>query len=415
MDLTLSEEQEMLRKTARDFLEKFSPEKVVREMQWDERGYSPELWKKLAELGWLGVAYPERYGGTGGNILDLALIYEEMGRVMFPSPHLSTVVLCGLLILNAGSEKQKAELLPKIASGDLVMALAWTEPGASWEADGISVQATPDGEGYIIDGTKLFVHDASVADKILCVTRTSNEGAAEKGITLFLVDTKSPGLRRTMLKTIAGNNKQCELRFNNVRVPRKNIIGRLNGGWGPLEKVMRIGAVMECAQMVGGGQKVLELTVEYTRTRVQFDAPIGVNQYVQDHCVHLLTYVETSRLMTYQAAWKLSQGLPGDLEVAMAKAWTSDSHEKACWRAHQVFAGSGFVRDSVLPLYTMRGKVHQLYLGDAAYYRKRVANDLDKWKAPPKPRGKPLKVWEKGGAEPWHEKDIPKWPWAKSY
>lgn len=411
MDFALSEEQEMLKKTAHDFLESNCPESLVREMERDEKGYSADLWHKIAELGWLGIVFPEKYGGTGGSPLDLAILHEEMGRAMFPSPYLSTVVLCGLTILAAGNEEQKAELLPKIAKGDVILALALTEPSASWDAEGVTVQATADGDDYIINGTKLFVHDAHIADYLLCVTRTKDGAVPEEGVTLFLVDAKSPGLSYTLLKTMAGNNKQSEVIFNKVKVPRKNMVGKLNGGWAPLAKVLQQGAVMQCAEMVGAGQQILELTVDYAKTRVQFDNPIGVNQWIQDHCIYLFNCVDGSRWVTYQAAWRLSENLPCDMEVAIAKAWASDAHEQACWRAHQVLSGVGFTMErGVLPLYTRRAKVQQLYLGDSAYHRKKVAQLIENW-SPTIPKGKARGLWEK--REPWGEKDLKIWPWVQ--
>lgn len=399
MEFTLSEEQEMLKTMARDFLEKECSESFVREVEEDDKGYSPELWRKIAGLGWLGLAYPEKYGGTEGSFLDLAVLYEEIGRAMFPSPHLSTVVLCGLTILDAGSEEQKVDLLPRIAKGDLILALALTEPesswdGKAWDAEGVTVPATADGDDYIIDGTKLFVHDAHIADYLLCVTRTQQGVVPDKGITLFLVDAKSPGISYTPLKTTAGD-KQSEVVFDKVRVPRKNIVGELNGGWAPLAKAIQVGTVLLCAQMLGAGQRLLELTVDYAKTRIQFDMPIGINQYIQEHCVYLLRDVDGSRWSTYLAAWKLTEGLPCDLEVAIAKAWSSDAHERACWRAHQVHAGVGYAADAGLPpLYSRRGKTLQLYLGDTAYHKEKIAQQLEKWPALRKPKGKPLGLWE---------------------
>ena len=400
MDFSLNEEQEMLKTMARDFLEKECPESFVREIEKGDQGYSPELWRKIADLGWLGLVYPEKYGGTGGSILDLAVLYEEMGRTMFPSPHLSTVALCGLAILAAGSEEQKADLLPKIVNGDLILALALTEPesswdGKAWDADGVTVHATPDGGDYIINGTKLFVHDAHIADYLLCVTRTSDGAMPEDGITLFLVDAKNPGISYTLLKTTAGD-KQSGVAFDKVKVPRKNIVGELNEGWSSLTKVLQQGAVLLCAEMVGAGQRVLELAVDHAKTRIQFEQPIGINQYVQEHCVYLLSDVEGSRWATYQAAWKLSENLPCDMEVAIAKAWTSDALERACWRAHQVLAGVGYTVDAgVLPLYSRRAKGQQLYLGDTAHHLKKIAQQVDKWSPPEMPKGKALGLWEK--------------------
>jgi len=409
MDFSYSEEQRMLKEMARDFLEKECTEKFVREIEAGDEGYSPEQWKKIAGLGWLGFIYPEKYGGTGGNILDLCVLYEEMGRAMFPSPHLSTVILCGLTIFNVGSEQQKSELLPKIANGELIMALALTEPEASWngkpwEAEGITVKATPDGDNYVIDGAKMFVHDAKIADSLLCVTRTKEGASPEDGITLFLVDAKSPGISMELLVTTAGD-KQCEVVFDNVKVPKANIVGALNGGWAPMEKVIQQGAVLLCAQMVGGAQKLLELTVDYAKTRIQFEQPIGVNQYVQEHCVLLLSEVDSSWWLTYNAAWKLSEGMPDAIDIAMAKGWVSDAYEKACWRAHQVFGGVGYtVHDGVLPLYSRRGKSLKLNLGDAKHHLEKVAGELEKWPEPPKPKGKALGLWD--GID---EQKIPGW------
>jgi len=415
MDFSLSEEQEMLKTMARDFLEKECPESFVREMEEDEEGYSPEIWRQIADLGWLGLVYPEKYGGTEGSIVDLAVLYEEMGRAIFPSPHLSSVVLCGLTILNSGSEEQKADLLPKIANGDLILALALTEPesswdGQAWEPEGVTVRATPDGNDYIINGVKLFVHDAHIADHILCVTMTKEGGRPEEGITLFLVDAKSQGLSCTLLKTVSGNNKQSEVVFDKVKVPKKNMIGELNGGWAPLAKVMQVGAVMLCAEMVGVGQRALELAVDYARTRIQFDMPIGINQFVQEHVVQLVCDVDGSRWVTYYAAWRLSEGLPAELDVAMAKAWTSDAHERACWRAHQVFAGVGSTETlHIMPIYTRHGNLAQFYLGDTAFHMEKVADELEALPPPEKPKGKPLGLWDKPEEDP-----VPVWqPWRE--
>jgi len=395
MNFDLTEEQEMLKTMGRDFMEKEYPELTARDILKSPEGYSPELWKKIANLGWLGMIYPEQYGGMEMGVLDMAILYSGMGRAMFSSPHLSTVVLCGLTILNAGIEEQKTEFLPRIAGGDLIMALAWTESSASWDPDGVAVTARADGDDYVINGTKLFVHDAHIADYILCVTRTRDEGAPEDGITLFLVDAQTPGIEITLLRTMAGNNKQSEVIFNDVRVPKQNMVGPLNGGWAPLFKTMQVGAVMVCAEMVGTGQKAGELAVDYAKTRIQFDQPIGINQYVQEHCIMVFEEVNASRWLMYQAAWKLSQNMPCDIEVAMAKGFGSDSHERAMYRAHQVFAGVGYaVELGMMPLFTRRSRMLMLYLGDSDYWMDKVAGEMDQWPEPERPQGKPLGIFD---------------------
>ncbi len=408
MNFEMSEDQQMLKTMARDFLEVECQESLVREIWKGDEGYSPNLWRKIAELGWLGMAFPEQYGGTGSTILDLAVLYEEMGRAMFPSPHLSTVILCGLTILDIGSEEQKAEFLPKIVNGDLILALALTEPdsswgGEAWEANGVAVPATADGDDYIIDGTKLFVHDAQISDYLLCVTRTGDGVKPENGITLFLVDAKSPGISYTLLRT-TGGDKQSEVVFDKVRVPKTNMVGKLNGGWPSIFKAIQRGAVMLCAEMVGAGGKLLEMSVDYAKTRIQFDAPIGIHQHVQQFCVEMVDRVNGAKGVTYKAAWKLTENLPCDYDVAVAKAWTSDAYETAGLCAHDVHAGVGYmIKDHVLGLYSRRGKTQQLYLGDSAYWRKKVAEQLDSW-IYERPKGKPLGFWKTP-----MDKQIPVW------
>lgn len=205
MELALSEEQEMLKKMARDFLTDRFPKKVVKELEASELGYSPELWKEIAELGWMGLVFPEKYGGSSMSFLDLAVLLEEMGRACLPGPYFSTVILGGLPILDVGSEEQKDAYLPKIASGELIFTLALTESSARYDSTSIKVKATRDKNGYILNGTKFFVPDAHIADYILCVARTAQGANPEDGITIFIVDGKSRGINCTVLKTIAND------------------------------------------------------------------------------------------------------------------------------------------------------------------------------------------------------------------
>jgi alkylation response protein AidB-like acyl-CoA dehydrogenase len=413
MDFGLSKEQEMLKKEARRFLEKECQEELVREIEKQDLGYSPSLWKKLADLGWLGIIFPAKYGGMEGSIIDLMLINEEIGKAMMPGPYLSTVALCGSIVLSAGNEKQKSELLPMITKGNLIFALALTEPESSWgndawEPEGIQVKAVKKGEEYIINGVKLFVHDAKIANKIICVARTGNTKRSGKGITLFIIDKNTPGLECNVLKTIAGD-KQCELIFNKVRVKQENILGEVNRGWRHVAKAIQLGAVMLCAQMVGAGEAILKLAVEHAKSRVQFDAPVGVNQYVQGHCTDLVSDIDGCKYVTWQAAWKLSENMPADYDVAVAKAWSSEAFERACLSAHSVLAGYGYTsKDGVLPIYSRRSKMQQLYLGNTEYWLGKVANELEKWTFE-RPKGKLLGLWKTPPDE-----ETPAWQvWSK--
>ena len=375
MDVRLSEEQEILRKAARDFLTDNCPKTLVREMEKDEKGYSPQLWQEVADLGWMGLVFPEEYGGGGMSFLDLAILLEEMGRACFPGPFFSTVILGGLPILDAGSDEQKQKYLPDIASGKMIFTLALTEVSGKYNAESIKVKATAAGNDYVINGTKLFVPDANVADHILCVARTDDKAKAEEGITIFIVDAKSPGISSTVLDTIA-RDKQCEAVFKQVKVPKENILGKLNHGWSEIQKTLERAAIAKCCEMVGGMQAVLDMTVPYVKQRIQFDVPIGVFQAIQHHCVNMLVDVESSRVIAYEAAWKLSNGLTYSREAAMAKAWVSDAYQRVVALGTQSHGGVSIMEDHDLPLYFRRAKAAELVFGDARFHRKTVAQKL---------------------------------------
>ncbi|MBI2919187.1 MAG: acyl-CoA/acyl-ACP dehydrogenase [Chloroflexi bacterium] len=378
MDLGFNEEQEMLRKSARDFLDKECPKKLVRDMEEHPTGHSPELWKKMADLGWLGLPFPEKYGGMGFGFLDFCVLLEEMGRALLPGPYFSTVALAGQAIMDAGTEEQKQFLLPKIAGGNLVMALAWTEPAGRYDPSGIRLKATPQGDGYLVNGTKLFVHDAHVADMLLVAARTSGTPRSAEGITLLGVDARAAGVKATPLVTIAAD-KQCEVTFRRAAAARANVLGgpsQEGKGWPVLERLWLKGAIAECARMVGGAQWVLETTVQYAKDRVQFGRPIGSFQAIQHYCANMATDVDGARYIMYEAAWALDKGQPATMEVARAKAWVSDAYRRTCATAHQVHGAIGFTKDHDLQLYTRRAKAAEVRFGDADHFREVVAQQL---------------------------------------
>jgi alkylation response protein AidB-like acyl-CoA dehydrogenase len=375
MDFALSEEQEMLRNSARDFLTKECPKTLVRQMETDETGYSPAMWKGMADLGWMGLVFPEEYGGSGMTFLELSILIEELGRALVPSPFLPSVVYCGLPILAAGTEEQKKQFLSGIAKGDIIMTLALIEPSASWDAGGITVKAAAEGDDFVISGTKLFINDAHIANYLLVVARTKDGKNKEDGITLFLVDSKSPGIKLNPLKTM-GSDKQFEVVFNKVKVPKKNILGKLDHGWSIIQELMPRATLSQCAYMVGGAQQVLEMTVSYAKERVQFGRPIGSFQAIQHKCANMATDVDGSRFITYQAAWKLSEGMDCALEVSMAKAWVSEAYRRTCAEGHQIHGGIGFIKDHDMQLYYRRAKASELAFGDADYHREIVAQQI---------------------------------------
>ncbi|MBL7166752.1 MAG: acyl-CoA/acyl-ACP dehydrogenase [Dehalococcoidales bacterium] len=375
MDFDLNEEQEMLKTAARDFLSKECPKALVKAMAQDERGYPPELWNKITELGWPGLVFPEQYGGSGGSFLNLTVLVEEMGRACLPVPFFSTVVLGGLFILNAGSEEQQKDLLTRVTQGEVILTLALTEPTAGYEAASVAVEAAGDNGDYIINGTKLFIPDAHIADYLICIARTGKGTVPEEGITAFLVDAKSPGISCTVLKTIAGD-KLCEVVFDDVRVPHKNIVGKLNQGWVPVAKTLQQATVAKCAEMVGGAQQVLEMSAEYTKERIVFGRRLGSFPVIQQYIANMMIDVDSCRFLTYEAAWKLSEGLPCAMETHMAKAWASEAYQRVTALGQQIFGGVGFIQDHDMPLYFRRAKAAESTLGDSYYHREQLAQLL---------------------------------------
>ena len=375
MDFNLNEQQEMLKKMARDFLISECPKSFVRDMERDETGYSPELWRKMAELGWLGLVIPKEYGGEGGSFLDLVVLLEEMGRACLPGPFFSTVVVGASTVLEAGDDEQKERILSKVAKGDLLLTLALAEQDAQYAPGSINVRAITNGNGYVLSGTKLFVTDAGVADYIVCVARTRDSADGEQGLSLFLIDGKSQSITCTSLQTIGGD-KQYEVVFDKVVVPPQGLLGDLHHGWNYAKNVLQKAAVAKCAEMVGGAQQVLEMTISYAKERVQFERPIGSFQAIQHHCANIVTDLDGARLVTYQAAWMLSRGMTCAKEIAMAKAWVSDAYRRITALGQQVHAGAGFIIDHDMSLYFGRAKAAEVAFGDADFHRELVAQEL---------------------------------------
>ena len=375
MDFSLSEEQEMLRKSARDFLADKCPKTYVKQMETDEKGYSPALWKEMAELGWQGLALPEKYGGSGMEFLDLAILQEEMGHACLPGPFFSTVILGAMTILDAGNDEQKTAYLPGIASGKTIVTMALNESDGLYEAESVNVKAVTDKDSFIINGEKYFVPDANIADYILCVARTSDEKDKKNGISIFIVPAKDSGVKCTLLKTITGE-KMCEVTFTNVKVSKDNVLGGLGKGWPIVEKVIERAAISECCDTVGVLQKVLEMTLDYAKERKQFDRPIGAFQVIQHYMADMMTYVDGTRFVSYQAAWRMNKGLPSIRETAIAKAWSAESYEWCITKSHQIFGAIGVTIDHDLHFYTTRGKTAQLSYGNADFWREPVAKSM---------------------------------------
>ena len=374
MNFGFNEEQELLRSTARKFFENECASETVRKLMDGSEGMTPELWKKLAEQGWLGLIVPEAYGGMGLGVVDLVVLMEEMGRAVVPGPFFSTVLLGGLSILEAGREAQKKAWLPKLTSGEARATLAWMEPSADLGARGVTLSASTKGNGYVLNGTKLFVPDAHSADLIVVAARTSGGKTPEDGITLFLLPKAASGLTVTLLPTMDQTRKLCEVTFKDVAASADTVMGQAGAGWASLARVLDRATVSLCAEMCGGAQKVLDMTVEYAKIRQAFGRPIGSYQGVKHRAADMLVDVENSKSITYYAAWAMDEGVPeGPLAVSMAKAYVSDAYRRVAGAGIQLHGGIGFTWEHDLHLYFKRAKGSEFTFGDATWHRERVA------------------------------------------
>src|SRR6266545_940585 len=374
MDFGFSPEQEMLRATARKFLENECTSEFVRARMAEPAGVTDEFWAKLAEQGWLGLIYPEEFGGTGLGFIDLTVLMEEMGRAVMPGPFFSTVLQGGLTILEAGSATQRKEWLGKISAGEAKATLAFTEPNARWDAAAVTVTAREAGGTFTLSGTKLFVLDAHLADVLVVVARTREGKRPEDGLSLFLVPKTAKGLDVKLLPTMDQTRKLCEVTFTDVVVGADALLGAKDGAWAPLTRVLDRATVALCAEMCGGAQRVLDMTTEYAKIRVAFGKPIGSYQGVKHRAADMLVDIENAKSLTYYAAWAVDENVPeAPLASSMAKAYVSDAYRKAAGAGIQLHGGIGFTWEHDLHLYFKRAKSSEFTFGDATYHREKVA------------------------------------------
>jgi alkylation response protein AidB-like acyl-CoA dehydrogenase len=355
MDLTLTEDQELIKSTAAELLESRSATAGARAVADDPAGYSAALWKEMAELGWMGLAVPESYGGLGMGFLEVCLLIEEMGRFQVPSPFLPTVACCAPPIAAFGTDEQKADWLDAIARGRVISPIP-----RRWDSPGADLVATETADGFVLDGTALFVPYAHVADHLLVAA----DDAA------LLVDTASPGISVEPL-TVIGPGRPHRVVFSGVAVPADRALAR-----GAADAISSYGAAATCAEMVGAAQRVLDLTIEYATQRKQFGKPIGGFQAVQHHCADMATDVLSSRFISYEAIWRLSAGLDATTEISMAKAWVSEAYQRVCTLGHQVHGAIGFTHEHDLHLYSGHAMSAALTFGDGDFHWERVASHL---------------------------------------
>lgn len=374
MDTTLSEEEVMVRETARKFLEAECPTKLVREMEKDPKGYPPDLWKQAAELGWQGLALPEKYGGSDMPLAYLGLVLEEVGRALAPLPLLSTVVAALALAREANDELRSA-VLPVVAAGDVVLTWAFHEQNPLLVPEAVQCQAVADGNDFVINGSKMFVDNYVAADHCLVVCRTAPASAANAGLSLFLVDTGSAGLSQVPLITLA-KDKVSEVTFQNVRVPKGNLVGALNQGWPIAEQMLEQATALLCAQMLGATRKDAEMAIEWSKYRKAFGQPIGAFQSIQHMCADMLMWIDGGNLLTYEALWKMDQGLPAGVEASQAKAFCNEKCEASVRICQGIHGGIGFMMEFDLQLWYRRVCAWTMRLGTAYEHRAKVARAL---------------------------------------
>jgi alkylation response protein AidB-like acyl-CoA dehydrogenase len=373
VDLALTEPQELLRASARSFVEREAPRHALVAAQRDGVGLATQLWRKAAALGWPGILVPAEYGGSEGSLTDAAVLFEELGRGPVPGPFFSSAVLGALTVQEAATPAQRGAILPAVAQGESVLTVAITEPGGSWGPQGITLRARRTGERYRLDGVKLFVSDAIVATQLIVAVRTG-DGAGDLG--LLLLDTSTPGVRARRLPGFL--SWQDEVTFEGVEVPAAALLGEsATGGWSALERALQRAWPVLCSSMVGGCQAVFEMSVAHSQQRVQFGVPIGRFQRVQDHVIRLVNHLDAARWTTAEALWKLDTGRPAVDAVHLAKAVSSEGYLEAGNAAHEVHAGQGSLTEYGLAAHTQMSRTLFAYLGDPRWHKRRMADALN--------------------------------------
>jgi alkylation response protein AidB-like acyl-CoA dehydrogenase len=370
MDLDLTDEQEMLRDMVRGVCATYSPLAVVRELEDDATGYAPAFWQQLAALDLTGLLVPEAHGGMGMSMLDAAVVYEELGRGIAPSPHFVSAVLAATALLRGGSPEQQAEWLPRIASGEAILTVAWNEPGNGYGPDGVQLAARVDGDAVVLDGTKWHVPFASAATALLVLART---GEGSDGVDLFLIDPSAAGVSMEQQFTVASDT-QYAVAFDGVRVPSSARLGAAGSGWATWADVVLDGEILLAAHAVGGASYALEITVQYAKDREQFDKPLGAFQAISHYLADASTRVDGARILAYEAAWARSEGRPVHQLAPMAKLFAGETFRDVTAMGEQVFGGVGFTLEYDIQLFFRRAKAAQLNWGDDRHLEEQVAS-----------------------------------------
>ena len=373
VDVQLSDEQRALQHSAVEFLAAECSMEFVRSCMDDPAGWPPAsevVWKKMAELGWMGLVIPEAHGGIGLNAVDLAILLEEMGRVLLPAPFLSSLI-GGQAVVLAGNAEVQARLLPKVARGELRLCLAQLEAGGSWATHACRTQARREGDALLLSGTKLFVPDAETADLLVVLAQE------EAGPSLFLVERLAPGVGVRRIDFVDPTRPVCEVTLEDAEVGDDARLGAPGAAGSVLESLHDFARVAQSAEMCGGAQQVLDLSVAYAKTREQFGRPIGSFQAIAHQCADMFVKVEGARSAVYYAAWALAAAVP-ETHVAscMAKSYCAEAFTQVAAQGIQIHGGLGFTWEQDPHLYFKRAKANEVAFGDIAYTRELAAVEL---------------------------------------
>ena len=369
MDMDFTPEQELLRDSVRRTCARHGGLDMVRKLENDAVGYSPAFWSALAELGLLGLTLPDEYDGSGMTLVDAALVYEELGRSLAPSPHFVSCVLAAGVLQRAGDTAQKQRWLPRIAAGEAVLTVAWLEPSGGFGPEGVQVTATPAEGGYVLDGVKQHVPFARAADALLVLARSP------EGVVLVLVEAGTPGLSLEQQLTVASDT-QFRVTFDGVTVPADGVLREGGATWSCWHDTMLDGAILLAAQAVGAARAALELTVDYAQKREQFDRPLGAFQAIAHYLADATAAVDGTQTLVWEAAWARAEGRSVDRLAPMAKLYAGKTLREATAMAQQVFGGNGFTLDFDVQLYFRRAKSWQLNYWDDRYLEELIADQV---------------------------------------
>jgi alkylation response protein AidB-like acyl-CoA dehydrogenase len=350
----------------------YAPLEVVRQMEDDPTGYPAELWKQLGELGLTGVLIPEEYGGAGQGHLEAAIVYEELGRSLAPSPHFPSAVIAASLLLAAGSDEQRRAWLPRVASGEAILTPAWLEPGGGFGPQGIQLRARREGGDYVLSGTKRHVLFASAATRLVVLART---GDAPADVDLFLLDPKASGVALTQQRSLAADT-QYQVDLAEVRIPAADRIGPERSGWRSFDAVLHDGIILLAALAMGGAERALEITVQYAKDRKQFDKPLGAFQAISHYLADAATAIDGGKTLVYEAAWARASGRPIARLAPMAKLFACQTWRDVTAMCQQVWGGVGFTIEYDIQLYFRRAKQLQITWWDTRTLEELVAADV---------------------------------------